>query len=263
MLARTASTTPATATAAAATAAPGTDNSLYIRPVRPELPGAVRHGFIPEEWFVSFFPFFIRMYKYEILISVVSIYRFRFTFFYKKTGVTGPYTFTFALFTYLASKEIYVMEHEFYGGLSFAILLIVGIKKLGPGVKKALDDEIDQIEANWAAGRNAEIKSHEDSIEMEKKEQWRAEGQVLLNDAKKENVALQLEAAYRERLANVFAEVKRRLDYQVAVQQVERQIKQKHLVNWVHSKVLASITADQDKETLNRCIADLGALAKA
>jgi len=236
LLARTASTTPAAATAAAVTAAPGADNSLYIRPVRPELPGAVRLGFIPEEWF---------------------------TYFYKKTGVTGPYTFAFTLFTYLASKEIYVMEHEYYAGISFAILLTIGIKKLGPGIKKSLDEEIDAIEASWNQGRNDQIKSHEESIEHEKKEQWRSEGQVLLNDAKKENIALQLEAAYRERLATVFGEVKRRLDYQVEIQQVERRVKQRHLVNWVHSKVLGSITADQDKETLNRCIADLGALAKA
>lgn len=155
------------------------------------------------------------------------------------------------------------MEHEYYAGISFAILLTIGIKKLGPGVKKALDAEVDQIEADWAQGRNDQIKAHEDGIANEKKEQWRSEGQLLLTDAKKENVALQLEAAYRERLANVFSEVKRRLDYQVEIQLVDRRIKQKHLVNWVQSKVLASITPDQDKETLNRCIADLGSLAKA
>lgn len=154
------------------------------------------------------------------------------------------------------------MEHEYYAGLSFAALLIIGIKKIGPGLKKALDTEVDQIEADFEQGRTDEIKGLEDTIEHEKKEQWRADGQLMLNDAQKENIALQLEAAYRERLATVFNEVKRRLDYQVDIQLVERRVKQKHLVNWVSSKVLGSITPDQDKETLNKCIADLGAMAK-
>ncbi|XP_055298315.1 ATP synthase subunit b, mitochondrial [Sitodiplosis mosellana] len=229
-LVRATSTTSSTSSAAAAAPA----EVGYQRPVRQIEAAPVRYGFIPEEWF---------------------------QFFYKKTGVTGPYAFGFSLFTYLASKEIYVMEHEYYAGLSFAALLIIGIKKLGPGVKKALDAEVDQIEADFEQGRKDEVANLEDLIEHEKTEQWRAEGQLMLNDAQKENVSLQLEAAYRERLAQVFNEVKRRLDYQVEIQLVERRVKQKHLVNWVSNKVLGSITPDQDKETLSKCIADLGALA--
>lgn len=186
---------------------------------------------------------------------------FRFQYFYKKTGVSGPYAFGVSLFTYLASKEIYVMEHEYYAGISFFALLIIGIKKFGPAVKKSLDAEVDQIEADWEQGRKDQIAANEEAVEHEQKEQWRADGQLMLNDAQKENVALQLEAAYRERLAQVFTEVKRRLDYQVEIQLVERRVKQKHLVNWVSNKVLGSITPDQDKETLSKCIADLGALA--
>jgi len=240
LLARNSSTTPATsasATPTVAAAQTGTATEpLYQRRVRAEQSDPVRYGFVPEEWF---------------------------TFFYKKTGVTGPYAFGFGLFTYLASKEIYVMEHEFYSGLSFALLLIIIVKKIGPGVKQYLDAEIKEQEQEWKQGREDNIKKHEDGIEHEKKEQWRADGQLLLNDAQKENVSLQLEAAYRQRLAKIYSEVKRRLDYQVEVQHVERRIKQKHLVNWVTSKVLASITPDQDKETLNKCLADLTALATA
>lgn len=155
------------------------------------------------------------------------------------------------------------MEHEYYNGLSLAILLTIFIKKVGPSVAAMCDKEIDRIEAEWNESRETQLKDLQDAIESEKTEQWRSEGQLLLVEAKKENVALQLEAAYRERLARVYNEVKRRLDYQVECQNVERRISQKHMVNWIVNNVLKSITPDQEKQTLNKCIGDLAALAKA
>lgn len=73
-------------------------------------------GFVPEEWF---------------------------QFFYKKTGVTGPYAFAFTLSTYLFSKEIYVLEHEYYTALSLIVMWTVGIKTLGPKLAAYLDKEVD------------------------------------------------------------------------------------------------------------------------
>ncbi|EDW18084.1 ATP synthase subunit b, mitochondrial [Drosophila mojavensis] len=222
----------ASRTAAAAAAQPA--GGAVERRQRPEHPGKVRLGFIPEEWF---------------------------QFFYNKTGVTGPYTFGVGLITYLCSKEIYVMEHEYYSGLSLGIMAIVAVKKLGPLIAKWADGEIDKIEAEWKEGREAELKVLADAIEAEKKEQWRADGALLLMEAKKENIALQLEAAFRERTMNVYSEVKRRLDYQVECRHVERRLSQKHMVNWIVSSVLSSISPQQEKETLNKCIGDLTALA--
>ncbi|EDW40921.1 ATP synthase subunit b, mitochondrial [Drosophila sechellia] len=223
--------TVAATRSAAAAAAPG---GAIERRQRPEHPGKVRLGFLPEEWF---------------------------QFFYNKTGVTGPYTFGVGLITYLCSKEIYVMEHEYYSGLSLGIMAVIAVKKLGPVIAKWADGEIDKIESEWKEGREAELKVLSDAIEAEKKEQWRADGALLLMEAKKENIALQLEAAFRERAMNVYSEVKRRLDYQVECRHVERRLSQKHMVNWITTNVLASISPQQEKETLNKCIADLSALA--
>lgn len=54
-----------------------------------------------------------------------------------------------------------------------------------------------------------------------------------------------LETNYRERLLTVYNEVKKRLDYQIAVQQLTRRKEQDHMINWIEKNVAQSITAQQ------------------
>ncbi|KAG6451326.1 hypothetical protein O3G_MSEX007059 [Manduca sexta] len=158
------------------------------------------------------------------------------------TGVTGPYTFGVGLATYLCSKEIFIMEHEYYSGLSILLMVYYASTKFGPKLAAWLDKEVDSVENEWNSGRNESIKSLEDAIQDEKTAQWRAQGQELLIEAKKENV-------------------KRRLDYQLEKANVERRLSQKHMVDWIVSNVTKAITPDQEKQALDRCIADLAAIA--
>ncbi|XP_013778945.1 ATP synthase subunit b, mitochondrial-like [Limulus polyphemus] len=206
----------------------------FPRPLRPMYSGKVRLGFIPEEWF---------------------------QFFYKKTGVTGPYLFGSGLITYLCSKEIFILEHEFYTGLCIAIMVIFAAKKFGPGVSKYLDKEIAEYEGMWNDYKDSSVKSIEDAIAEEKKEQWRLEGQKMLFDAKRENVQLQLESEYRHRLMQVYEEVKKRMDYQVQLVNTRRMLEQKHMVNWIVDSVIKGISPQQEKEALQKCMSDLKSLA--
>ncbi|XP_014259491.1 ATP synthase subunit b, mitochondrial [Cimex lectularius] len=206
----------------------------FPRLTRQEFPSKVRHGFIPEEWFELF---------------------------YKKTGVTGPYVLGVGLPIYLLSKEIWVIEHDFGYVFAFFGLVYYINMKVGSKISGWLDKQVDEADAELRDSRLNHLKWLEDAIKEEEEAQWRAEGQYLLLDAKRENVKLQLEATYRERAMKVYSEVKKRLDYQLEKQRVDQVIAQKHMVQWVVSNVLKSISDAQEKENIKKCLSDLQMLS--
>ena len=59
-----------------------------------------------------------------------------FEYFYDKTGVTGPYVFGVTFGTFLLSKEIYIIDHEIFTGISLAILTAFVCVKFGPKMRE-------------------------------------------------------------------------------------------------------------------------------
>lgn len=214
---------------------PERDLVNFPRRQRPIYPDKVRHLWIPEEWF---------------------------TFFHEKTGVTGPYMFTAAVGTFLVSKEIWVLEHEFYCGVALWIVLAGLVKGVGKDVSAFLDKEVDAQEAELKSIRQNEIDRCKAALTEEENGQWMATSYQELMAAKKENVGMQLEIEYRTRLNEAYKQVKRRLDYQLATANVLRAAEQKHMVQWIIDNVRKSITAKQEADALKACVADLKALAK-
>jgi len=220
-------------------------NKIYYGPERdtknfpiltqPDKGPAVRMGFIPATWFEMF---------------------------YEKTGVTGPYTFGVGFITFLLSKELWVIEHGFTEFVGFWIACAYLTKKFGPGISKTLDKlgndyktkHWDDPVQNVKGQAEAVIKDGETAI-------WQTGGQEMMFEAKRENVDLQLEAIYRKRLADVHQSVKKRLDYQMEVENTQRRFEQNHMVNWIVDSVVKGITPQQEKDSIAKCIADLKGLA--
>ncbi|XP_077401500.1 ATP synthase peripheral stalk subunit b, mitochondrial [Vanacampus margaritifer] len=205
-------------------------------PPLPETGGKVRHGIFPEEIFQLLYP---------------------------KTGVTGPYMLGTGLLVYLLSKEIYIINHETYYAFCIGTILVYCVKKFGPQVAAYADKLNEEKVAKVQEVKDMSIANLTRAIGDEQKEQWRVEGRSMLFDTKRNNIALLLETNYRERLHMVTNEVKRRLDYQIALQDLQRRMAQEHMVNWVEKNVVSSITPQQEKESIAKCITDLKALAKA
>ncbi|XP_078053306.1 ATP synthase subunit b, mitochondrial [Augochlora pura] len=204
------------------------------RQTRPINPSPVRFGFIPEEWF---------------------------TFFHSKTGISGPYVFIGTVGTYLLSKEIYILEHEFYNSLSLFMILIYGAKKFGPGIGAYLDKQSEEYINSFKTSRQQELDALENGIKSIKQKLLSLTAAPLLNDAKRQNIAMQLEAIYRERMMELYTQVKNRLEYNAQINSVERRLAQKHMVQWIISNVMKSITPEQEKANLQQCIKSLETLA--
>jgi len=204
--------------------------------VRPIDKAPVRLGIFPEEWFTAMYP---------------------------KTGVTGPYMALFGVSTFLASKEYFVMEHDFYVGIGLAAVLTFVVKQVGPGWTAEVNKELDADEAALRSIRQNEIDACKAQIAEEEISQANTVAWEDIIAAKKEAVGLQLEGVYRARLQDAYTQVKKRLDYQLETANVVRRMEQKHMVDWIIGNVKKSITPAQEEAALKKCISDLKALSSA
>merc|ERR1711971_1381530 len=99
----------------------------------------------------------------------------------------------FGVSTFLASKEYFVMEHDFYVGIGLAIVLTYLIKTQGPAYTADLNKQLDEEESASRAIRQDEIDACLANIAGEQGVQDQATAWADIIAAKKEAVGLQLE----------------------------------------------------------------------
>lgn len=193
-----------------------------------------RHHIVPESWF---------------------------QFFYPKTGVTGPYVFAGSFLTFLLSKEWLVYEHELLSGMAVATILTYAVIKFGPKISAAAKSEIEAHDEGWEHWRNGNIELLE-KIQTHYKAQLDKSALIKeVYDLRSQDVDLQLEAEYRNRLKRVYEDTRRRLNYLVAKAESERQIHHKNMVSWVLTQAVQSFGQKQESDVLDSCISELKQLA--
>jgi len=187
-----------------------------------------------------------------------------FKYYGSKTGVSGPYVLSAVVIGSLFAKEIIVLEHTLGELLAFIPMCLIVYYKLGPKIsafasKKRVEDE----EENWYAPIKKTKGDFELAIEHLERIIWSDKGKKYLYESFHEHIDLMKEEEYRRRLNEVYTTVQRKLDYAVALETTKRTFEHKHMADWIVDKAVKSITPQQEKESIAKCIGDLKALAAA
>ncbi|KRX94944.1 ATP synthase subunit b, mitochondrial [Trichinella pseudospiralis] len=215
---------------------PERDVVNFPHPVRLMYPPKTRLGFIPDSWFNAL---------YDI------------------TGVTGPYILTGGLVLLILQKELLGSSHEMVVlFVRIAFFVYVG-RKFGSLVARWAEAGLVEEENKQQEFLKNRLKTlHSSVAECSKKIESYKALVPMIYEAKRENIALQIEADYRQRLAVAHKNVKQRLDYMVDSAALKRKYQRKNMLDWVVNEVKKSITAQQEKAMMTQCIDRLKELSQ-
>lgn len=211
---------------------PERDHKNFPHPVMPEsVTETYQFGFIPTRWFKAIYP---------------------------QLGVTGCYTVIFMPLLFGINKEIIYMGHEMAEILVMILVFNWARLKWGDKMKAKLQTWSEKHNNLFYTKPLEQAKSgYIAEVDAIKGEIARQEAVPVIFQAKQEQLDLQLEAEYRQRLQEVHDIVKRRLDYQADVEMAQRTFEQNHMVNWIVNSVKKSITPQQEKDSITSCIRTL------
>uniref|UniRef100_A0A8C8UQG7 ATP synthase subunit b n=1 Tax=Peromyscus maniculatus bairdii TaxID=230844 RepID=A0A8C8UQG7_PERMB len=170
-------------------------------------------------------------------------------------SAAGPYVCGTGLSLYFPSKEMYVITPETFSTITVVGLIGYVVKKYGASIGEFLDKLNEQKIAQLEEVKQGSMKQIQEAIDMEKAQQALVQKHRYLFDVQRNNIALALEVNYQERLYRAYKEVKKRLDYHISVEDMLHcKEEDKHMINWGEKNVVESISAQQEKETIAKCI---------
>jgi len=180
-----------------------------------------------------------------------------------KLGYTGGYTLFWGGLLTALSKEWLIMGPEAYWLGAAAIFYSYLFKHVaGPFIDREdviYHDVRDKKINEWKAYKMSLAESEIDGIARLKEQ---TEGLAMVQEQRKVNLQLALDAEYMNRQADLAAAVKKRLDYHVNLANAEREARTKHMLTWVSSEVESALAKRDPKDDLKAAIAQLKSMAK-
>jgi len=179
-----------------------------------------------------------------------------------KLGYTGPYTLLFGGLLTALSKEWLILGPEMFWAASAAVFYSF---VFNGGVAAFMDREgtvfydlREQRVSSWKEYKVGLVSSEIDGIARLKEQ---TAGLAMIQEQRKVNLELALDAEHMNRQADLVEAVKKRLDYQVAVNNAERDAHAKHMIKWIDTEVNAAIAKRSSKDDLTAAIAQLKSMA--
>jgi len=172
----------------------------------------------------------------------------------------GP-ALTVGLVAYLISKEVFVLNEEFFLALIMGGTIYHLSKAVGSPIAKMLDARSKEILDDMNQGKEEQLSNLAKAIADEQEGELANQVRKEFFEVDKINNDMQLEAEYRRRLLEVETEVKKRLDYQLDLERLEKGIEERHMAAWIEKEVVNSISQEQEQDALLQCIRDLNQLA--
>jgi hypothetical protein len=179
-----------------------------------------------------------------------------------KLGYTGPYTLLFGGVLAALSKEWLIIGPEMAWAACAAVFYSYVFNKVAAPFSDRDDliysDLREQRIGAWKEYKVGLAASEIDGIARLKEQ---TQGLAMIQEQRKVNLQLALDAEHMNRQADLAAAVKQRLDYQVAVNNAEREAMSKHMIKWIETEVAAAIAKRSSKDDLTAAIAQLKGMA--
>lgn len=180
-----------------------------------------------------------------------------------RTGHCGPYILLWGGFATCLSKEWLPLTAETWWTMGAVVFYSFMINNLvAPWADREDTIFYDERHSRISAWKDYKIglaSSEVDGIAQLKEQ---TSGLSLVQEQRRINLELAIDAEHMNRQADLTEAVKKRLDYQVAVTNAEREAMTKHMISWIDREVASAIEKRSAKDDLAAAIAQLKGMAK-